>query len=409
MEIRPAIPPQGLKIAAKTLQQQAAGLGIPLSPYLIRRLTPKPEDFTFTKTPAGDQFKLSPESSRRFKNEIFHARLRGGDGLRLQDELLHSLRHEQLEQQDAAIALFRLALVYDATGIYCSNNPSGESGALEYLAAALRIFEKEGAELWIARTQLQMGAVLLKLGFLTESSTRLESSFGLFSKLGDQEGIAGAHLQIGYSLYIQARNSQDLANVRGHYSNAYNIYRSLGDSIGSIKTALQMVEFQILLGNYEEALSLCRKTIKQAEETGDKRQIARNLLLQSFATFFIGRETDESRERAYQLATQALAIFNEMRDNPGIANSLYHAGMILLENGEFSPAEGNLNQAYELRMRTGDVRGLSASCLGYGDYYKKMGDNAQALQWYREAIEYATTINSHLSGVAEKRIRELSN
>ena len=30
----------------------------------------------------------------------------------------------------------------------------------------------------------------------------------------------------------------------------------------------------------------------------------------------------------------------------------------------------------------------------------------EALQWYREAIEYATTINSHLSGVAEKRIRE---
>ncbi len=403
MEIRPVIPPRVVNIFAEDLIRRVTAHGIKRSPYLIGRLTPRQEDFTLTKTPAGDQVKLSPESARRFEDEIFQARLRAGDLISLQNELL-PVAEAPDQGEGKAIALFRLALVYDASGIYSANPP----GALECLSDALGIFKKEGAEPWEARTLLQMGVVHLKLGSNAESSTCLGSSLSMFTALGDKKGIADYHLYFGYLRFNQVRVDQnlqaDIEEVQKHYNQAGQIYQELQDRASSAKVLLRIAEIHLFAKQYAEAIRLCDLGLKVADFSGDQRQIAKGLLLKGIAMF----QSDKSKpEEGYNLIADAYDIFNELRDMPGQANCLYQLAMILLHMEEFEQAKINFDQAYALRKQTGDKRGQGLSCLGMGLYYEKVGDKQTALSWYREAEQLFEPLNSPILSTVRSSIAGL--
>jgi tetratricopeptide (TPR) repeat protein len=71
-------------------------------------------------------------------------------------------------------------------------------------------------------------------------------------------------------------------------------------------------------------------------------------------------------------------------------------GIVLTQEGEYLPAQQQLQQAYSLFAQSGSVKEKSRSSLHVGNLYRLIGDPQKARQSYQEALTLATSQNDSL-------------
>jgi tetratricopeptide (TPR) repeat protein len=99
-------------------------------------------------------------------------------------------------------------------------------------------------------------------------------------------------------------------------------------------------------------------------------------------------------DRAKTCHEEALALFRDVGDEPGIAEALENLGIIASNEGDLARSRSIREEVLALRRAIGDQRGIAVALINLGnvDYVEKDSDGAIAL--YEEARELAVKTGS---------------
>jgi tetratricopeptide (TPR) repeat protein len=134
-------------------------------------------------------------------------------------------------------------------------------------------------------------------------------------------------------------------------------------------------------GDYERATELSELSLALWEELGDEAGTANSLL--SLGT--VASEQGDY-ERAIGLSERAAELYRESGDRRGHALAVSNLGGIALERGEYARAEALSEQAYALFETLEDSEGMAFALVNQGFAALSEHDHARALTLLREAL-----------------------
>jgi predicted ATPase/class 3 adenylate cyclase len=93
-----------------------------------------------------------------------------------------------------------------------------------------------------------------------------------------------------------------------------------------------------------------------------------------------------AEDEAVTLIEDALGLYRELGDGPGVAVSLTELGWIALERGDADRAEALCSEGLDLARASGDERVVSRALMDLGAVCSARGDHARALELHEEAL-----------------------
>jgi tetratricopeptide (TPR) repeat protein len=126
-------------------------------------------------------------------------------------------------------------------------------------------------------------------------------------------------------------------------------------------------------GDYASAQALLEEALAIFREIGDKAGIANSL-----GNLGIVAREQGDYSSARSLLEEALAIFREIGDKAGIANSLGNLGIVAREQGDYSSARSLLEEALAIFREIGDKAGIANSLGNLGIVAREQGDYSSA-------------------------------
>ncbi|MFX0095450.1 MAG: tetratricopeptide repeat protein, partial [Candidatus Hodarchaeota archaeon] len=134
-------------------------------------------------------------------------------------------------------------------------------------------------------------------------------------------------------------------------------------------------------GNQDLALEFLHQSMTISKERGNKREIARTLIVIGKVYWYNG-ELDQTLE----CLQQALVFLKELGDKHNAARSLANIGMIYQMKGDLEQAFEYQQQALKILEEIGNKRDI-AICLGeIGNIYADKGDFKRALEYDRQCL-----------------------
>src|SRR6266545_3144848 len=134
-------------------------------------------------------------------------------------------------------------------------------------------------------------------------------------------------------------------------------------------------------GDYERAAELSEQSLALWEELGDAAGTAQSLL--SLGT--VAAEQGE-RERAIELSERAAELYRESGDRRGHALAVSNLGGIALDQGDYARAAALSEQAYGLFEAFDDSEGMAFALVNQGFAALSEHDHKRALGLLREAL-----------------------
>lgn len=83
---------------------------------------------------------------------------------------------------------------------------------------------------------------------------------------------------------------------------------------------------------------------------------------------------------------RSLAIWEEIENKRGIANSLNNIGVIYKEQGDYARAIDYYNQSLFLREEIGNKQGIATSLNNIGNIYREQGNYSSAIDYYTRSL-----------------------
>jgi predicted ATPase/DNA-binding CsgD family transcriptional regulator len=201
-------------------------------------------------------------------------------------------------------------------------------------ALALPVEEKEPVSVRRLRAKALNGASILAhyLGDDEAASRYGEESLALFRALGDQQGTAAA---LG-SLALVTRSRGNVSQTRLLYEESLSILRELDDRWQLAETLFALARLLAVAPgdqqDYRAAQSLCEECLLLFHTLGDRRMVARVLMVQGQLAF---EQRDYAKAR--RLLQEGLPILQALKDRR------YSVGSLLIL-GTVDAAQGNVAQ-----------------------------------------------------------------
>jgi predicted ATPase len=129
-------------------------------------------------------------------------------------------------------------------------------------------------------------------------------------------------------------------------------------------------------------------------ETALKRNVAAPAALRAKALSGLGvlLEASGNYERAKACHEEALAIFREVGDEPGIAEALENLGIVASSEGDLDRAEAFREEVLTLRRASGDKRGIAVSLINLGHLAYLRHDANRAVEFFQEARDLSNEV-----------------
>ena len=137
-------------------------------------------------------------------------------------------------------------------------------------------------------------------------------------------------------------------------------------------------------GQLGEALNTCQQAVKRAEESGERREVARSRRFLGWMLGQLGRHAEA--EATLQLA---LELAEQVGDLGEQASSLRHLGWTLGQEGRHAEAEATLRRALQLAAQAGNLREQAESSRHLGWTLGQLGRHAEAEAALRRSMELA--------------------
>ena len=180
--------------------------------------------------------------------------------------------------------------------------------------------------------------------------------------------------------------------VRGYYSEGYDYLESmLALSQSGAAAILPAARARALFGagslawrrgHHARSVTLLEEGLALFREVGDKRGIADSLASLSLALLFRG-----DYGQAAGLGKEILEITRELGDTRGIANALTIMGLAVAFQGNHDQAIALHTESLARFQEAGDLWGVSWSLFNLGDAARHQGDHARATPLLEKSLE----------------------
>ncbi len=221
--------------------------------------------------------------------------------------------------------------------------------------------------------------------------SRVEESLALFRELDDKGAIAGLLLHLGVlaadqGAYTRARNlleeslaiNRKLEDVSSIADSLFNLARVCFFSGGD----------RVLAGAHLEESFTLHKTL------GDKESVAYCLHLSGLLAMEEGNITS-----ARSLVEQAVAVFQELKQQHGSALSTTTLARVLAAQGDDTKARSLFRESITIAMKADDKLNIASSLEGLANVVARQGNRAWAARLWGAAEALRETIDAPLPPV----------
>jgi tetratricopeptide (TPR) repeat protein len=134
-------------------------------------------------------------------------------------------------------------------------------------------------------------------------------------------------------------------------------------------------------GDYAKQSEILEESLALYLELGDKRGIAQSINNLGSIAYFQG-----DYEQAAKLYTESLNLRRELNDRWGVANSLNNLGGVAFSQGDYQQAEILHSESLGLRRQLKDKRGISMSLNNLGEVAQQKGEYERVAALYAESL-----------------------
>ncbi len=203
----------------------------------------------------------------------------------------------------------------------------------------------------------------------------------LCRELGDDSAIARTLYLLGWITNLKG----NFAMAHARLSESLTLSKEVGDRGGILVALTWLGIVTIYQGEYARACALLEQTIAMQRELGNKRGIAWPLFHLAWVHFL--SQSDLILVRS--LLAEARALFKEVGDKWGIAESCQLLGQLALQQGDMGRARILLEQSLTLFREIDYRRGIARSLSHLGDAAAMQQDWARARLLYEESLAEA--------------------
>jgi len=191
-------------------------------------------------------------------------------------------------------------------------------------------------------------------------------------------------------------------DVRGHLSEGRGLLEEFLAQAGNTNVPLAVrakaINGAALLagaqGEYQQEDCFLQESLALYRELNDKSGIANSLNNLGSLAYSQG-----DFERSAALYAESLALRAELKDKWGIANSLNNLGSVSYSQGNYEGASKLYAESLALRRELGDKRGIGVSLNNLGEVAQLRGEYQQATSFHNESLEIKRELGDKL-GIA---------
>ena len=332
-----------------------------------------------------------------------------------------------LQRNPKSLSVLLLTLLCLTTALAQNQQPNLASPVDEFANLLITTKTKEQRATLIAmKTNLltpELRKALIRQGNVRLMEGKYDSAFDIYGIaqhiaqiIGDKEGIATAHLDLGTVYYFQANYPDALDN----YRLARQLFLEVKNDYESAKALSGIALIYKEQGRNTEALETLQQTLTEFSKLSDKEEMAN--ALSSIGSIYYGQGKYREAAEAFRKSSEITANSDI---NLNIADALYmqgdysqalryykdslhslpsntsSAGMIAALNGAANSAYylGNYDEALQFNQRNlliedklRDRTGVSNSLRGIGNVHRARGDYGAALESYFKSLAIAEQI-----------------
>lgn len=145
---------------------------------------------------------------------------------------------------------------------------------------------------------------------------------------------------------------------------------------------------QQLNQNPVEAIRLAEEAKSKAEQSDDKKSIARAITIAGVANY-----KHDNYDKAKILLTEGLTWSQNANDSSTLAYAHYWSGNLEMNKGDYAKALEQYETAKSISLAIQDKKNLVRSLDGLGGIYQSLNEDYKADSLYRESLKIATEIN----------------
>jgi DNA-binding CsgD family transcriptional regulator/tetratricopeptide (TPR) repeat protein len=234
---------------------------------------------------------------------------------------------------------------------------------------------------WCSRALNDAVLLAVSQGDHDGAETLCQANLLLCRELGDDSAIARALYLLGWISNLKGNFA--MAHVR--LSESLTLSKEIGDRGGILVALTWLGIVTIYQGEYTTACALLEQTLAMQRELGNKRGIAWPLFHLAWMRFLSAGDLMSARSEL----REAEALFKQIGERWGIADSCQLLGLLTLQQGDVARARTLLEQSLTLFREIDYRRGIAHSLSHLGDVAAMQQDWARARLLYEESLAEA--------------------
>jgi len=211
----------------------------------------------------------------------------------------------------------------------------------------------------VARTHTYLGLLYMIQGNYSKSIFYSQNALKYFLRVNSLKDIADAKFNIASSLYKTDNFHEGLKGLL----ECRQIYKSIHDLSSEARTLKAVATIYEYWGDMDKAFSIYEECIALATANGDLAMLSN--VYNPLSGLYIKRG---DLETATLLSNKSIAIKKKIRDERGLAYSVYGKGKLYMVQGKYGLAERHFLQSLDLMQTFADK-------LGEGMVLNKLGLN----------------------------------
>ncbi|WP_293894500.1 sensor histidine kinase [Flavobacterium sp.] len=211
------------------------------------------------------------------------------------------------------------------------------------------------------------------------------------------QGIADTYSNLGLVYYFQGKYDKNTNCML----NAIRLYDKLGLK-SKLAHAYAEYGYQLKIRDMKMALRNMQKGIKLAESVSDDSQLGA-----IYDNYGVLKEMNKELDSALFFYNKSMAIKQKIKDNLGIPYSANKIALVKLMQKKPSEAKQLLDYAYQIRVKIKDVYGIAENLNYYGFYFKEIGNDKEAINYFNQAVAWSKKNN--YPSLLEDNYKELSD
>ena len=288
-----------------------------------------------------------------------------------------TLHREQNEHDEAAWALYELAMLFREEGYF--------QQAGQHAEEALTLFREAGDANGEAWMQLVLGEVSRGYGRYHEALDYFEQALRSFRAMPSNEGYPSALRDRGSIYEVLGDYPQALAD----YEDAQRIFNTLGSSYWQAWVLADQSVVYLDQGHTEQAEQVAGQAVSIFREEGARRG-------EGWAIRALGDIARKRRrfDEARGYYSEAQAIFGNLGNRVDLVRVINALGAISLEEGAPLSAKEHFEHALVIAQEQGTLQLKGRALRGLGDVMRALHQPNEAGRAYQQALDIATELDT---------------